>query len=105
MSEISWCDEAADGEAEQIYPLKVHCLDEGDGVVSHGFDGVRRRPGRGADADAVERDHPSIGGERIDQRGVPVVEVTAEVLQQDERHITITEVAVRVLDRAPTRDA
>jgi hypothetical protein len=37
--------------------------------------------------------------EIVDQRGIPVVEVAAEVLQQDERHITGTEVAVRVLNR------
>ena len=42
---------------------------------------------------------PSIRGEGVDEGGVPVVEVAAEVLQQDERHITGAEVAVRVLDR------
>ena len=61
--------------------------------------------GRGADADVVERDHASIRGERVDERGVPVVEVAAEVLQQDERHITLAEVAVGVLDRVAGRDA
>jgi hypothetical protein len=98
-------DEAADGEAEQIDTLKVHRLDEGDGVVGHGFDRARRPAGCGADADIVECDHASIGGERIDQRGVPVVEVAAEVLQQNDRHITLTEVAVGVLDRVPSRDS
>ena len=69
------------------------------------FDRARRPAGRGADADVVERDHASIGGERVDERRVPVVEVAAEVLQQDQRHLTVTEVAVRVLDRVVGRDS
>ena len=91
-------DEAAEREAEQVDPLEVQCVEEGDRVVRHRLDGARRPAGRGADADVVEGNHASIRGERVDQRRVPVVEVAAEVLQQDERHITFTEVAVRVLD-------
>jgi hypothetical protein len=98
-------DEAADGKAKQIDTRKVHRLDEGDGVVSHGFDRARRPAGGGADADVVEGDHASIGGELIDQRGIPVVEVAAEVLQQDDRHITLTQVAVGVLDPVPGRNS
>jgi hypothetical protein len=71
-------DEAADREAEQIDPLKVHCLEEGDGAVGHRFDRVRRRAGGRADADVVEGDHASLCGERVDESGVPVVEVAAE---------------------------
>ena len=97
-------DEAAEREAEQIDPLKVHCLEEGDGAVGHGFDRVRRPTGRGADADVVERDHASIRGERFDESRVPVVEVATEVLQQDQRHIALTEVAVGVLDPVARRD-
>ena len=67
--------------------------------------GVRRPAGRGADADVVERDHASIRGERVDESGIPVVEVAAEVLQQDERHITFAEVAVGVLDPVVGRDS
>ena len=98
-------DEAADREAEQIDPLEVHRLEEGDRVVGHRLDGVRRPAGRGADADVVERDHASIRGERVDESGVPVVEVAAEVLQQDERHIAVTDVAVGVLDPVLGRDS
>ena len=43
-------------------------------------------------------DHASLRGERVDEGGIPVVEVAAEVLQQDERHIAGADVAVRVLD-------
>jgi hypothetical protein len=98
-------DEAADREAEQIHPLEVHRLDERDRVVGHGFGGVRRRAGRGPDADVVERDHPSLRGEGVDEGGVPVVEVAAEVLQQHERHVALTEVAVGILDRVVGRDS
>ena len=66
---------------------RLHRLEERDRVVRHRLDGVRRAAGRGADADVVEGDDASLRGERVDQRGVPVVEVAAEVLQQDERHI------------------
>ena len=97
-------DEAADREAEQVHPLEVQGLDERDGVVGHRFDRVRRLSGRRSDADVVERDHPSIRGEGIDESGVPVVEVAAEVLQQHERHITVAELAVGVLDRVAGRD-
>ncbi len=98
------CDEAADREAEQIDSLKIHRLEKIDGSVGHRLDGVRRPAGRGADADVVERDHASIRGEGVDQSGVPVVEVPAEVLQQDERDITVTDVAVRILDPILGRD-
>jgi hypothetical protein len=33
----------------------------------------------------VERDHSTAAGERIDERGIPVVEVAAKVLQGHER--------------------
>jgi hypothetical protein len=98
-------DEAPDREAEQVDPLKLHRLEEGDRVVRHCFDGPRRRAGRGSDADVVERDHSSIRSERVDERGVPVVEVAAEVLQEDQWHLTFAEVAVRVLDRVVGRDS
>ena len=98
-------DEAAEREAEQIDALELHRLEEGDRVVGHRLDGVRRRAGRGADADVVEGDHASLGGELVDQRGVPVVEVAAEVLQQDERDIAFTLVAVGVLDPVVGRDS
>ena len=90
--------EAADREAEQVDLLELHRLDEGDRVVGHRLDRVRRRACRGADAGVVERDHAPFRGERVDQGRVPVVEVAAEVLQQDEGHLPVTEVAVGVFD-------
>ena len=84
--------------------LPIHRFDEGDGAVGHGFDRVRGGAGGRADADVVEGDHASIRSERVDESGVPVVEVAAEVLQQDERHVALTEVEVGVLDRVVGRD-
>jgi hypothetical protein len=73
--------------------------------VGHSFDRVRGPAGCGADADVVERDDASVRGERVDEGGVPVVEVAAEVLQQDEWDVAGTEVAVGVLDRVVGRDS
>jgi hypothetical protein len=73
--------------------------------VGHCFDRSRRRAVRRADADVVEGDHAALGGECVDQRGIPVVEVAAKVLQQDERHIALTCIAVGVLDRVVSLDS
>jgi hypothetical protein len=61
--------------------------------VGHCFDRIRGPAGRSADADVVERDDASLRGERVDKGRIPVVEVPAEVLQQDERDMTSTEFA------------
>jgi hypothetical protein len=45
----------------------------------------RRRAGRGTDARVVEGDDPVGPGERVDQRRIPVVQVAAEVLEQEKR--------------------
>src|SRR5262245_54537074 len=74
-------------------------------MVSHRFDGARRRAGRSRYTDVVERDHAPLRGELVDEGGIPVVEVAAEVLQQNEWYIAVTEVAVGVLDPVFGRDA
>jgi hypothetical protein len=38
---------------------------------------------RSADTLVVEGDHPPAGGELVDERGVPVVEVAPEVLEEE----------------------
>jgi hypothetical protein len=103
MSAISSRDEAADREAEQVDPLKVHRLDEGDRIVGHCFDRAGRRAGRCRHPGVIERDDPSSRGERVDKRRVPVVEAAAEVLQQDERHVALAEIAVCVVDSVSRR--
>jgi hypothetical protein len=66
--------------------------------VGHPRDRVRGRAGRAADANVVERDDAAPGGEIVDQRRIPVVEIAAEVLQQDERNVAGSELAVGVID-------
>ena len=44
-------------------------------------------------------------GQRVDQGWIPVVEVAAEVLQQDERDIARPEIAVGVLDAVFAADS
>jgi hypothetical protein len=60
--------------------------DERDHLARRLRDRAARLPRRGPDAGIVDQDHLALGGERIGQRGVPVVEVAAEVLQQHQRH-------------------
>jgi hypothetical protein len=46
----------------------------------------------------VEGDDAAGGGQVVDQRGVPVVEVPAKVLEQDERRLALAGVAVGEVD-------
>ena len=62
---------------------------------------------RSADAGVVEQDHFAGSRQRVDERGVPVVEVAAEVLKQYERRSArrgIAEAAVGVADAVPSFD-
>jgi hypothetical protein len=77
--------ETAERVAEQIDVLQAECIEECDGIIDHLVDGVRRRAAGGADAGVVEGDHVASGREAVDQRRVPVVDVSSEVLQQDDR--------------------
>jgi len=80
-------------------------LDECDRVVSHRIDGVRRHAGRAANAAVVEGDNAPPDGQGVDQSRIPVIEIPAEVLQQNERHLAGTEIVVRVLDAVFGRDS
>jgi hypothetical protein len=93
-------DEAADGEPEQICLAELEGADKGDRIPGHLIDRVRRRAGQVTDAGVVEGDGPVGLGERVDQCGIPVVQVVAEVLEQDERDgsVVSTGVPVRVAD-------
>src|SRR5262249_24846560 len=56
------------------------------------------------DADVVEGDDAALRRKCVDQCGVPVVEVAAEVLQQHDRDVASTEVAIGVVDPILRRD-
>jgi hypothetical protein len=99
-------DEAADGEPQQVNLAEVHCGEERDGVAGHLLDGARRCAAGAADSGVVDGDDPPGQGQRVDQRGIPVVEVPAEVLEQDQRHATLATagVAVRIVDAVGRAD-
>src|SRR5580692_10514138 len=78
-------DEATERKAQQIDLAKAEQVDEGDGIFRHRCDIVRGLAGRTADAGVVERDDRAIGGERVDHRGVPGIEIAREVLQENQR--------------------
>ena len=78
-------DHAAHGEAQQVDLGQAQRPDEGDGVVRHRLNGLRRRAGGGADAPVVERDDPVFRGDAVDDPGVPVVEDRGQVGHQDQR--------------------
>ena len=78
-------DEPAERETEQVDLIQPHRVDECDGVLGHLLHGARRGAGGCPDADIVEQDHVAFGRDRIDQCRIPVVDVTTEVLQEDQR--------------------
>jgi hypothetical protein len=80
--------EAADRETEQVGLADLHRGQERQGIARHLPDVVRGDAGGAADADAgvVEGDNPPGAGERVDQRGIPVVEIPAEMLEQYQPH-------------------
>ncbi len=78
-------DHAAHGEAEEVDLVETQRPDEGDGVLGHRLDGVRRRAGGRADAPVVERDDPVLRGDAVDDPRVPVVEDRGQVGEEDDR--------------------
>ncbi len=78
-------DHAAHGEAEEVDLVQTQRPDEGDGVLRHRLDGVRRRAGGSTDAPVVERDDPVFRGDTVDDPRVPVVEDRGQVGEEDHR--------------------
>jgi hypothetical protein len=75
-------DEAADGEPHQVDAAEAEGIHEDERVRGHLSHSVGCLSGRTADADVVERDHPATGSELVDERRVPIVEVSSEVLKE-----------------------
>jgi hypothetical protein len=82
-------DEAAQGEADDVDLHEAEGVEQGHGVPGHLGDRPRGRAAGCADAGVVEGHDMAAGGQRVDQRGVPIVEVAAEVLEQDQRHVAV----------------
>jgi hypothetical protein len=100
--------EAADGKTQEVHLAELHRGDERDGVAGHLLDGVRGGAGGVADPAVVERDDPPVAGQRVDQRGIPVVQISAEVLEQDQRQHALAPAAgvtVGVLDAVGCADS
>src|SRR4051794_12912085 len=79
-------------------------VDEAQDVAGHVLDVVGHETGRGADAAVVEQDDLAVRGETVDQRGVPVVQVAAEVLQAHQRWRVAPAVAEAAIDERRAAD-
>ena len=98
-------DEAADREAEQVDLVEVHRGEEREGVAGHLLDGVGVVPVEPPTPALSNGDDPPVARQRVDQRGIPVVEVPAEMLEKDKRHATLAAgVTVRVVDAVGRAD-
>jgi hypothetical protein len=97
-------DEAAERESQDVGAVDAERVEEGDGVAGHVGHGARGGPARGADTGVVERDDPPVGGEQVDEGGIPVVQVAAEVHERDQRNAVLREVTVGVGDAVGCRD-
>src|SRR5258708_7478897 len=83
---------------EDVHAIEIDRREECDRVAGHLCHGVRRRAAGTADARVVEQVHSPPYCECVDQRGVPEVEIAAEVLEQDQGHRVVPELAERVVD-------
>ena len=82
MRAISWATKLPMEKPSRSTWSKLQGVEERDGIVRHVLDGVRGGPAGAAHPGVVEGDDPARRGERVDQGGIPVVEVAAEVLEQ-----------------------
>jgi hypothetical protein len=82
-------DEATQGEAEQVVAGHLEGVEEGDGVAGHLFDGAGSGAGGAGDAGVVDEDELALGGDGVDEQGVPVVQAGAVVHQADQRHAAL----------------
>jgi hypothetical protein len=71
---------------------------EGDGIIRHLLHGVGCCPGRTPYSCIIEGYDPARRRQRVNQRGIPVVEIPAEMLEQDQRHRPFAGLAVRIVD-------
>jgi len=79
-------------------------LDELDDPVGESLDGVARLAGGRADPDVVEDDHVVVGGQVVDEFGVPPVDGSAQAVHQHQgdtaqrTHPTVGEPSGRTVD-------
>src|SRR5262249_31521042 len=82
-------------EPEKVDLVESQCADERDGVLCHCLDRVRCLAFGGADSAIVEGDHAVLRGDAVDDPGVPIVEVSGQVIEEDHRYVgTYAQLAV-----------
>ena len=81
--------DAAKGPAEQVDRRKAQRLDELDGAFGESLDGVARLAAGVSDPDVVEHDHVVVGGQVVQEFGIPPVDGPAEPVQQDQRNTSL----------------
>ena len=64
-------------------------LDELDGAFGESLDGVARLAAGVSDPDVVEHDHVVVGGQVVQEFGIPPVDGPAEPVQQDQRNTSL----------------
>jgi hypothetical protein len=96
-------DEATDREAEEVNWAELERIEERDGIARHLRDRAGRRARRPAHPSVVERHDSPIVRQRVDQGGIPVVEIPAEVLEEHEGRRLFADLAIHVVD--PVRSA
>jgi hypothetical protein len=93
-------DESADGEAEQVDLGEPQRIDEGQRVAPELLERRRRGACRQAHPARVEQDDLALVRDVVDQGGVPVVEVAAEVLEEHDGHRAVLSVPAVGVRRA-----
>jgi hypothetical protein len=78
-------DQAAHRVPEQVGIGEAQGVDEADRVLGHGLDAVRDQAARRGDAGVVEQDDLAVGGQRVGQGGVVVIQRPHEMLEEHQR--------------------
>ncbi len=76
---------AAEREPEEVDLFEAHGPDERNGVAAHRVDVGGHLPAGAPDTAVVERDHPAVRGDAVDDPGIPVVEHRHQVVQEHHR--------------------
>ena len=75
-------DHAAERESEHIARIHADSVEERDDVLRHACDGRRHGARRASHAGVVEQNEFPSAGEGVCQRGIPVIERSREVLEE-----------------------
>ena len=87
--------------AQQIDAAELQRVEERDSVACHLGHGARHFPRGEADTGVVEQDHLALGRDLVNEQRVPVLQIAAKVLEEDDRWPALSDLAeasVRVRD-------